>query len=100
MSGPFRSRGTSHATATATTTAAAVAIPSGTTSLKIEALTGDLYVGVGASGTAPALGTSNSVVIGNGDREVWTFDIRHPVDTHLYIAAVTATAEYRLSFYG
>jgi hypothetical protein len=95
-----RSRGLSYATGAATTTAAAVAIPVLATEAKIEILTGECKVGVGNSSSAPALDTTNSVLLGTGAVEIWAVDVRRSVDTHIYVRTTSGTSDYRISFYG
>ncbi len=96
---PLRSRGLSHSTAT-TAVKVAVAIPAGTTAVKVESLSGDMYVGVGTSGTAPTQGTTNSVVVAGGSAEVWTLDFNFQVDDYIYVTPTGASCQYRLGFYG
>jgi len=98
-----RSRGISHATDTATTSADAIAIPAGTSRIKIEVETNDCFAGFGESGTPPTLDTTNSIIVSadSTEPEWWHVDVtQFPRDAYVYIASTTSTATYRINFYG
>lgn len=103
MSRIFPSMGISHVedASVTTSTVKAFAIPGRATQVKIEALSGDILVGRGASGTPPVtLDTTNSVVVREDWAEVWQLPVGSEAFSHIYVLGDTGTASIRLSFYG